>query len=475
MLSPDQLESVHLASVRILEEVGVEMLDDEALAIMARAGAEVDAAAKRVRLPRELVMQAVADAPASFTLHARNPARGVTIGGDTLALLPVGGPTMVSDRERGRRPGTFADQVAFIKLSQHSRLLDTAYHCVEAHDLPPETRHLDYLYAALRYTDKPLVATNITESGTRDGLTIAALLCGGAERLRERPVVTTIVNGDSPLRFGREALRGIVAFARARQPVQITPFVSTGLMAPVTPAGALAQENAECLAGIALAELASPGTPVVYGSFAAQTDMRTAAPVFGSAEGVLLEIAAGQLAQRYGLPHRGMGLVTNAYAPDAQAAADKMSCLWALAFSNTHVLLHAAGWLEGGLTADFEQFVLDLDMLASMERLLAGFPVDEESLALDAIAATGPGGSFLMADHTLAHFRATNGTSPLLDSRPYDVWQEEGAANVLQRANALWKRWLKEYEEPAIDPALHEAIATYVARRKRGEPAPEVW
>ena len=467
VLSNDQLEAVHLASLRLLQEVGVEMLDPRALDLLATFGAEIDWGSKRVRMAPELVMSAVGRAPARFTMHSRNPNRAVEIGGDTMALAPVGGPATVTDLDAGSRPGTYADQVNFIKLSQYARLLDMAYRCVDAQDLPPDTRQLDYLYAALRYSDKPLTAMSLDADGAVDSLAIAALPFGGEGKLEGRQVVMGGVNVDSPLRFSHDTLETILIFAAAGQVLKITPFILTGIMSPVTLAGSLAQQNAETLAGIALAQLVHPGTPVLYGSFGTRADMRAATPVFGSPEGIMLEVAAGQLAARYSLPHRGMGLVTTSPVSGFRAAMEKMNCLWGLTFSNVHFVVHAAGWLDGGLTAGYEQFILDLEMLETMERYLGGFPVDQEALAIDTIAAVGPGGSYLMTDHTLAHYRETVRTSPLTE---IGLGEESESEVILRRANSIWKKWLHDYQEPPLDPALEEAARSYVERRKRGEP-----
>ena len=463
----EQIERIHLASLRILEEVGVQLLDERALKLMSAVGAEVDWSDKRARMPRELVMSAVAKAPSWFTVHGRNPRRHVEIGGGSMALAPVGGPCMVSSLDGGRRPGTFADQVNFIKLTHGSRLLDITYRCVEAHDLPAASRHLDFLLAAMLYSDKPLGAMSLDAVAAVDALKMAGMLLGGMDRLRDAPAVLAGVNVDSPLRFSKETLETILAFASLRQPLKITPFVSTGVMSPVTPAGALTQQNAELLAGVAIAELAGPGTPVLYGSFGTRADMRTATPVFGGPGGVMMEVAAGQLARRYHLPHRGMGLVTSSPCVDSQAAMDKMNCLWGLSLSNVDLLLHAAGWLEGGLTASYEQFALDLEMLEYMERFQGGLKVDDNALAFDAIAQVGPGGNYLMADHTLACHREFAGISPLLETRPWDVWQSAGAPSMLQRAHDLWTDKLNQYLQPPLDPGLEEALREYVTRRKR--------
>ena len=467
VLSNDQLEEIHLASLRLLQEVGVEILDHRALDLLATFGAEVDPSSNRVKLAPELVMDAVDRAPARFTMHSRNQDRAVEIGGNTMALAPVGGPAAVTELDTGNRPGTYTDQVNFIKLSQHARLLDMAYRCVDAQDLPPNTRQLDYLYAALRYSDKPLAVMSLDADGAMDSLAVASLPFGGEARLEKRPVVMGGVNVDSPLRFSRDTLETILIFADAGQPLKITPFILTGIMSPVTLAGALAQQNAETLAAIALAQLVHPGTPVLYGSFGTHADMRAAVPVFGSPEGIMLEVAAGQLAARYRIPHRGMGLVTTSPTSGFRAAMEKMNCLWGLTFSNVQLLIHAAGWLAGGLVAGYEQFVLDLEMLETMERFLGGFPVGPETLAIDTVAAVGPGGSYLMAEHTLAHYRDAVHTSPLMET---GLTEDGGAPEaLLRRANSLWKKWLEEYQEPPLHPAIEEAAREYVERRKRGE------
>lgn len=468
-LSEEEVERVHRASLRVLSRTGVEVLDAESLSLLDEAGAEVDWPARRVRLPDGLVERLLAQAPPTFTLSGRNVERDFVVGGEQLVLIPTGGPTMVSDLVRGRLPGTHAEQVNFIKLGQHSKLLDSAYRCVEAHDLPPAHRHVEFLSAVTKYSDKPLVVPTIDVEGAFDNLAVAALVRGGVESLRRRPGVMTIVNVDSPLRLGTTAAKTIVAFARAGQPVQITPFILPGVMSPVTPAGSLVQQNAENLAAIALAQAAAQGAPVVYGSFATQTDMRTASPVFGGGESVLLEVAAGQLARRYNLPHRGMGLVTTAHVADASAAWEKMNCLWGLALSNTHVIFHAAGWLEGGLTASYEQFVFDLEMLANLGAYAAGLVLDDASLALDTIAEVGPGGNYMLADHTLANFRLASFFSSLVDSRSYDSRLSNGGQTLLERAHTTWNCWLAEYEEPPIDPGVYEAVRDYVTRRERGE------
>lgn len=464
-LSNDQVESIHEASLRILEETGILVQSECGLDLLARAGAEVDRSTQWVRLPRELVLKAISLAPQRFTLYARNPARNVEIGGDQLVLAPVGGPVMVSDRDYGRRSGTYVDQVNFIKLAQQARVLDMPYRCVEAMDRHPNTRDLDYLYAAIRYSDKPLAVMSLNAQAARDCLAMAAIVFGGPEAMAGRSVILGGVNVDSPLRFSETTVEHLFAFAEAGQPISVTPFAMPGVMSPASLGGALAQQNAEALAGIVLVQLIRPGAPVVYGSFSTVADMRTTAPVFGTAEGMLMEIAAGQLAERYRLPRRGLGMVTTTHFVDAQAGWEKMNCLWTLAMSNTHLLIHAAGWLDSGMTASYEQFAIDLEMLASFERFLKGFDVDDVPLAVEDVAKSGPTGSYLLSERTLSAYREIARISPLVDSRSFDAWSAEGAPTLYNRANPLWKKWLVEYEDPGLDPAIDDALRAYMASR----------
>jgi trimethylamine--corrinoid protein Co-methyltransferase len=468
VLPPESLERIHLASMRILEEVGLEFLDDEALGLWARAGARVDRAARRVWIDRGLLLEAVGRAPAEFTLHARNPERDVVVGGNRIVFSPVGGPAYSTNLERGRRPGTLADYEDLIRLTQvFNGLHNTSEGHVEPVDLPAETRHLDGMYRLIRLTDKTLMGPARGRELTADAIEMAALVHGGRERLCQRPALLTVINVNSPLRYDDWMLGGLLTYAYAGQPVVITPFILAGAMGPITIAGAMAQQNAEALAGVALTQLARPGVPVVYGGFTTDTHMRSGNPSFGTPEGAWATLAGGQLARRYQLPYRCSGGLTSSNVPDAQAAYETMMSLWTSVLAHGNFIYHAAGWVEGGLGASYEKFILDMEALALMTALLAGFPVDEATLALESIAAVGPGGHHFDTPLTLERYNRAF-YEPLVNIRQaHEAWQAGGGLEAHQRAHRKWKELLAGYQEPPLDPAVDEALREFVERRKR--------
>jgi len=470
VLSADQVESIHRASLRILEEIGMEFLSDEALDVLAAAGADVDRETRRVRLDRGLVEGAIARAPAEFTLHARNPARDVTLGGTHLAFCPVGSPPNVSDLDRGRRPGSFADFCDLVRLAQSLQTLHFfGGYPVEPADLPVATRHLDCHRAFITLTDRVWHVYSLSRQRIDDGIAMAAIARGiDREALAASPGLITVVNTNSPLRFDGPMSEGVMAMARAGQAVVVTPFTLAGAMSPVTLAGALAQQNAEALAGIALAQIARPGAPVVYGGFTSNVDMKSGAPAFGTPEYAKAALAGGQLARRYRLPYRSSN-ANAANAVDAQAAYESAMSLWAAVMGHANMVLHAAGWLEGGLVASFEKMVIDADMLGMMAAFLEPLEVTDETLALEAIREVGPGGHFFGAAHTLARYETAFHAPMVSDWRNFETWEEAGAQTATRRANGIWKRLLAEFEPPPIDPAVVEALDDFVARRKRDE------
>ncbi|MCA9971349.1 MAG: trimethylamine methyltransferase family protein [Anaerolineales bacterium] len=465
LLTPEQLEQLHLASLRILETVGVDFLDAEALSIWQQAGARVDHAAQRVWIDRGLLLEAIARAPAQFTWRARNPARNVQIGGDAVAFGPNGGMVYAANREIGRRPGTLADFHDFVKLAHLCGVLHFAsWEQVAAHDLPASTRHLHRLLAAFTLSDKAVMEAAHGRIITADNLEMARLVFG---ELDGDPVIGDVINVNSPLRYDERMLGGLITYARAGQVCFITPFILAGAMSPVTIAAALAQQNAEALAGVALTQLVRPGAPVVYGGFTTNVDMRSGSPTFGTPEGAWALVAGAQLARRYRLPYRGGGALTTAKLPDAQAAYESLWTLWPAVAAHAHLLMHAAGWLDGGLTASYEKFIIDVENLAMFSHYLDGFPLDADSLALDAIAEVGPGGHHFGTAHTLARFGDAHYQSALADRRGYDAWQAAGAEDVVARAHATWRALLAAYEPPPMDTAVAAALHDYVARRER--------
>ena len=468
VISADEVERLHEAAMHILENVGVEFLDAEALDLWARAGADVDRSIQRVRIDRGLLLESVAKAPSSFTLHARNPARSVVIGGDHVVFSPVGGPAYSTNFERGRRPGTLADYEDLIRLTHAFNVL---HHASEGHvepaDLPATTRHLDGMRALMTLTDKTIMGPARGRLVTADAIEMTAMLFGGRDSLRERPGLITIVNVNSPLRYDDWMLGGLITYARAGQAVIVTPFILAGAMGPITIAGAMAQQNAEALAGVALAQLVRPGAPVVYGGFTTDTHMRSGNPSFGSPEGAWAILAGGQLARRYGLPYRTSGGLNSSNLPDAQAAYESLMSLWPSVLAHANFIYHAAGWIESGLTASYEKFILDVEAVAMIESLLNGFAIDDDTLALPYIEQVGPGGHHFDTAHTLARY-STAFYNPLVSSRQaYEAWAESGGLDAAQRAHRKWKEVLANYERPPMDPGIRQALDDYVARRAR--------
>ena len=468
ILSGDAIEAIHRASLTILENTGMKVLDAEARRIFKTAGAEVDEPSMIVRLDRGLIDEKLASAPSRFTLHARNPDRRLEVGGAVAFFSAVGGPAFVCDLERGRRAGSYAELCDFLRLVQSLNILhQEGGGPFEPLDLPETSRHLDTHYAQLTLMDKNWQPWGLGAERARDGLEMAAIAMGvPREELWRRPVFTCIINTNSPLMLDVPMAEGLIEMARHGQAVVVTPFTLAGAMAPVTLAGALALQNAEALAGIALTQCVRPGAPVMYGAFTTNVDMRTGAPAFGTPEYVQAAQISGQLARRYDLPFRSSN-VTTAHAVDAQAAYESEMALWGAITAHAHLVNHAAGWLGGGLTASFEKLILDAELLQMMTAWLSPPAVDADSLGLDAIAEAGHGGHFFGTAHTLARYESAFYAPLLSDWDNYDNWLDRGSPDAALRANRIWKQLLAEYEQPGIDPAIDEALRDYVARRKR--------
>ncbi|MEX1204987.1 MAG: trimethylamine methyltransferase family protein [Dongiaceae bacterium] len=468
VLTPDRLEAIHDASMRLLETVGLEFLSDAALDILARAGAEVDRASKRVRFDRGLIAEHVAKAPARFTLHARNPARDVVIGGDRVVFCAVSGAPNCSDLDDGRRPGSFVDFSNLLKILQGLNVIHLAAgYPVEPIDLPPATRHLDCHYAFIALTDRVWSPSAIGPHRVADAIAMNAIARGLApDDLAERPGLITVVNTNSPLRVDGAMVDGLMAMARAGQAVVVTPFTLAGAMAPTTLAGALAQQNAEALGVIAFAQMVRPGAPVLYGGFTSNVDMRSGAPAFGTPEYTRAAMAGGQLARRYNLPYRSSNACA-ANAVDAQAAYESEMSLWGAVMGGANMVLHGAGWMEGGLVASYEKMIVDAELLQMMAEFLQPIEVTEDTLGLDAIREVGPGGHFFGCAHTLARYETAFYAPLVSDWRNFESWREAGALDTAQRANRVWKQLLADHQAPPLDPAIDEALQDFVARRKQ--------
>lgn len=468
VLTPEQEERIHAASMYILEEIGLEFLDDEALACWKAAGAKVDRSQRRVWIGRDLLLEAVSRAPAAFTLHARNPAHSVRVGGNAINFVTMAGMPYFSDLDEGRRPGTLELYQRMLKLSQVCSPIHIIEGVlVEPQDVPVAVRHLEKGVSQLTMTDKAYHTASHGREIAGDYVEMAAIVFGGRERLQRMPVFAAVVNVNSPLRYDDRMLGGLITYARAGQCSIITPFILAGAMSPVTLASALAQQNAEALAGVALTQLINPGCPVVYGGFTTNVDMQTGSPAFGNPEGALALLAGAQLARRYGLPYRGSGSLTTAKAPDAQAALETQWTLWPAVMAHANLIVHAAGWLEGGLVCSIEKFILDLEGLAMMHRFLEGVEVTDETLALASIAEVGPGGHHFGTAHTLARYEHVFYQPLLSDRQNYQTWQENGAQDAVVRANRIAKMLLDLYEQPPIDEAVREELLEFIEKRKR--------
>jgi trimethylamine--corrinoid protein Co-methyltransferase len=472
-LSADQVEAIHLASLRILEEIGIRVLLPEARAIYRSAGAAVDEASERVRLDRGLVEAAVAKAPARFTMHARNPARNLVFGGAHVNFATMGGAPNVSDIERGRRPGNRQDYEDMLRLAQSLNIVHIlAGYAPEPTDVPVPIRHLVTTEAMIRLTDKAFFGFSLGQQRILDVIEMTRIARGiSAEQLRTEPSLYTVVNSNSPLQLDRPMLWGIIEMARHRQVTVVTPFTLAGAMAPITLAGALAQQNAEALAGIALAQIVEPGAPVVYGGFTSNVDMRSGSPAFGTPEYIKAAQMGGQMARRYNLPYRSSN-ANASNAPDVQATYESAMSIWGAITGGVNLLVHATGWLEGGLTASYEKCIIDAEMLQIMASSFEPVPVDDAALAVEAIREVGPGGHFFASPHTLERYETAFYTPLLSDWRNFQQWQADGAIDATQRAHRIWKQLLADYQPPPLDPAIAEGLAAFVARRTEEGGAP---
>ena len=466
VVSDDELESIHDASMQILEEIGMDFLDPEARDLLIKAGATVEPGSERVRFDRDMITEIIKTAPSEFTLHSRNPEHNLRIGGTWTAFGSVASAPNVLDLDRGRRIGNHLDYQNLLKLSQMLNSVHfLAGYPVEPIDLHASIRHLDATYDALTLTDKPFHAYSLGRQRNIDCLEMVRIGRGVDDATLERePSIFTVINSSSPLRLDTPMLQGILEYSARNQVIVLTPFTLAGAMAPVTLAGALAQQNAEALAGIALTQLVRPGSPVVYGGFTSNVDMQSGAPAFGTPEYMRTAMVGGQLARRYKVPYRSSN-VCAANALDAQAAYESVFSLWGAIMGGVNLLMHGAGWMEGGLHASYEKMILDADLLHMVSAFLEPPVVDESTLALDAIRDVGPGGHFFGTQHTQDRFRTAFYKPMISDWRNYESWEEGGSPQAPAKANSIWKEMLAAYEPPPIDSAIDAELRDFVARR----------
>ena len=469
VLTEEALEIIEANAETVLEEIGVNFVNNPAaLERWRQAGADIDG--ERVRIPKGLARALCKTAPSSYIQHARNPERNVEIGGKTLVCAPVYGPPFVRDMEGGRRYATIDDFRKFVKLGYMSKWLHHSGGTVcEPTDIAVNKRHLDMLHAHMTLSDKPFMGSVTEPSRAQDSVEMCEILFG-KEFVQNNAVMTSLININSPLTFDDVMMGALEVYAQAGQACIISPFIVGGAMAPVSVAGTLTQVLAEVLAGVAYSQLIRPGAPVIFGAFVTSIDMNSGAPTFGTPEASHILYGAGQLARRMGLPYRSGGGLCGSKLPDAQAAYETAHTHNAVLLGGVNFMLHSCGWLEGGLVSSFEKFVMDADQLGVLHHLARGISHDENAQAMEAIREVGPGGHYLGCEHTQTNFKSAFWRSDLLDYKPYETWEDEGARDTMTLANRRMHRMLDTYQQPALDPAIAEALEAYITNKKASMP-----
>ena len=472
ILTDEAAEAIEDAAETVLEEIGIDFRDDqEALQILKGVGCEIDG--ERVRFPRGLARELCLTAPKHFTQHARNPKRNVEIGGNNTVFAPVYGPPFVRDLDGERRYAKIEDFISFVKLIY---MLPGLHHSggtvCEPVDLPVTKRHLDMVYAHMRYSDKPFMGSVTAPERAKDTVKMSKILFGD-DFVESNCVTVSLINANSPMTWDEMMLGALKVYARAGQAVVISPFILAGAMSPVSVAGTLTQTLAEAMSGIAFAQAVNPGAPCIFGSFASSISMQTGAPTFGTPEPAKVLYGCSKLARRLGVPFRSGGSLTASKTVDAQAAYESAHTLLPTVLGGVNFTLHSAGWLEGGLVADFAKLLLDADQLTMMNSMVSGIDVSENGLALNALREAGPGQHFLGNSHTQANFESAFWRSSMTDNKTFEQWDSEGRVESEARARARAQNMLASYQEPGIEPAIDEALKEYIQKRKDALPDSE--
>ena len=470
--SQDRLEAIHDTALRVIQELGIKVLNAEARDYFKQGGASVDETTQLVRIDPELIAAALASAPSEFVIHGAVPQADVTLGGDNVAFVCVGGAPHVSDLDRGKRPGTLEDSRNLIKLSEHFDVLHLLSPNVEAQDVPVNLRHYRVTEAQLTLSHKPFFIYSRGSAQVEDAFAMTRIARNLSQaEFEAQPWCYTVINTNSPRQLDIPMCQGIIDFARAGQVSVITPFTLAGAMAPVTMAGALVLQHAEALAGILLSQIVRPGAPVVYGSFTSNVDMKSGSPAFGTPEFVQAAFGAGQLARHIGLPWRGSA-ATASNAPDEQAVYEFLMSAWGSVLGGVNMMLHAAGWLEGGLTGSMEKFILDVEMLQTFAEIFNPLDSSDAELAFEAIASVEPGSHFFGCEHTMARYQTAFYEPLVSDWSNFGQWTENGSKTATQRANGIWKKILQDFEAPTMDAARLEELQAFIERRSAEGGAP---
>jgi trimethylamine---corrinoid protein Co-methyltransferase len=469
LLSEEALVIIEANAETILQEIGIEFRDYPlAHALFKAAGA--DSKGDRIRFPKGLARSLCKTAPSTYIQHARNSARNVEIGGNKTVFAPVYGSPFVHDIDKGRRYGTIEDFRNFVKLSYASPWMHHSGGTVcEPVDVPVNKRHLDMVYAHMACSDKPFMGSVTHPDRAADTVAMCEILFG-RDFIQSNTVCTSLINANSPMTWDSTMLGAAEVYAANNQATIITPFILSGAMSPVTVAATLAQVLAEVMTGVAFTQLVRPGSPVIFGTFVSTISMQSGAPTFGTPEAAHAIFGAAQLARRMNLPFRTGGSLCASKRPDAQAAYESANTLMPTIMAGTNFVLHAAGWMEGGLSSSYEKFVMDCDELGAMHRFCEGVDITENGQGLSALREVGPGGHFLGCAHTQANFENAFYRFQLHDNNSVEQWEAEGAQEMHVRANATWKKMLADYQQPAIDPGVDEALREYIAKKKASMP-----
>ena len=466
LISEDELEGIHQASLKLLCETGMDFQSPQAVDILRCAGAMVDVNGLRVRFDPDWVMQTIATTPSEFVLHGRRSDRHITMGGNSIAFAMVASTPNVSDLDRGRITGNYHDFCNLLRLGEslNSVQLQAGFP-VEPCDVNVNTRHLVAGAAMARLTTKPVGGYALGRQRMQDAIDIVRIGRGiNHATLLKEPSIHTIVNSNSPLIYDGALLEGAIVMAQNNQPVIYTPFTLAGAMAPITIAGALVQQNAECLAGLAFHQCVNPGAPAMYGSFTSNVDMKSGSPAFGTPEYSQATIVSGQLARKYGIPLRASN-ANASNAPDAQATYESQMSLWACMLGQVNYVLHGLGWIGGGLCTSYEKVILDAEMIQMQQAFLKPMNTSTDALAVEAISAVGPGSHFFASPHTMERYEDAFYTPLLSNWSNFENWRDAGAMDATQRANKIWKKILEDYEEPKLDLAIDEELTDFVERR----------
>lgn len=465
LLDEEGLALIEKNADTILREIGIDFRYDSALKLFKEAGADVDG--ERVRFPTGMCRKIIQDsAPAIFEQKARNRARNVTIGGKNTVFAPVYGPPFIRDLDGGRRYAMIEDFRNLVKLTY---MLPALHHSggtvCEPTDLPVNKRHFDMVYSHIKYSDKPFMGSVTHPERAQDTVDMCKILFG-EQFVDDNTVLVNLINANSPMTFDDTMLGAAEVYAKNNQACIISPFILAGAMSPVTAAGTMAQILAEAMAGIAFTQLVRPGSPVIFGTFASSISMQSGAPTFGTPEPAWVLYGCAAMARRLGVPFRSGGSLCGSKIPDAQAAYESANTLLPTVAAGVNFVLHAAGWLEGGLASSYEKLVMDADQLGMMQVFAQGVDLSENAQALSAIQEVGPGTHFLGCEHTQNNFKTAFYRSSIADNNSFEQWESEGSKDAVMRANKIWKQMLNDYIAPEIDPAIDEALLEFIARRK---------